>query len=44
MLLAALAFAVGIATGVHAWRPPLWWVVAWIVFTIVGRVLARAAG
>ena len=36
MLWAALAFAVGIATGVHAWRPPLWWVVAWIVFTLSG--------
>ncbi len=36
ILFAALAFAVGIATGVHAWRPPLWWVVAWIVFTLSG--------
>ena len=32
MLWAALAFAAGIAVGVHAWRPPLWWFIAWIAF------------
>jgi competence protein ComEC len=31
LLWAALVFAAGIAVGVHAWRPPLWWFVAWIV-------------
>jgi Domain of unknown function (DUF4131) len=36
LLWAALAFAAGIATGVHAWRPPLWWLVAWAVFTWSG--------
>ena len=44
MLWAALAFAVGIATGVHAWRPPLWWVVAWIVFTLAGAYWLRRRG
>ena len=39
LLWAALAFAAGIVTGVHAWRPPLWWVVAWIVFALSGACL-----
>jgi hypothetical protein len=41
LLWAALAFAAGIAIGVHAWRPPLWWVVAWIVFALSGAYLLR---
>ncbi len=41
MLWGALAFAAGIVTGVHAWRPPLWWVVAWIVFVLSGAYLVR---
>lgn len=41
LLWGALAFAAGITTGVHAWRPPLWWVVAWIVFTLSGAYLLR---
>jgi competence protein ComEC len=41
LLWAALAFASGIAIGVHAWRPPLWWVVAWVVFSLSGAYLLR---
>jgi competence protein ComEC len=44
LLWAALAFAAGIATGVHAWRPPLWWVVAWVVFAMSGAYLLRRRG
>jgi competence protein ComEC len=44
LLWAALAFAAGIAIGVHAWRPPLWWVVAWIVFALSGAYLLRRRG
>jgi hypothetical protein len=44
LLWAALAFAAGIATGVHAWRPPLWWVAAWIVFALAGAYLFRRRG
>ena len=44
MLWAALAFAAGIAIGVHAWRPPLWWVVAWIVFAGSAAYLVRRRG
>ena len=32
MLWAALAHSAGIAAGVHAWRPALWWVVAGTAF------------
>ncbi len=31
---AALAFSLGLWTGVHAWRPPLWWVIAVVVFVL----------
>ncbi len=44
MLWAALALAAGIITGVHAWRPPLWWVGAWIVFALSGAYLFRRRG
>ena len=44
MLWAALAFGGGIAVGIHAWRPPLWWVVAWIVFALSGSYLLRRRG
>lgn len=45
MLWAALAFAVGITIGARAWRPPLWWVVAWVVFaaSAVGLLRRRTA-
>ena len=32
MLWAALAYAMGIVAGAHAWRPALWWVIAVLVF------------
>jgi competence protein ComEC len=44
LLWAALAFAAGIVTGVHAWRPPLWWVLAWIVFALSTAYLLRRRG
>ena len=44
MLWAALSFAAGIAVGVHAWRPPVWWVAAWIVFALSGAYLFRRRG
>ncbi len=44
MLWAALAFSTGIVIGVHAWRPPLWWVVAWMVFALSGAYLLRRKG
>src|SRR5258708_21391621 len=28
----ALAFSLGLWTGVRAWRPPSWWVIAGVVF------------
>lgn len=34
-------FACGIAIGVYAWRPPLWWVAAWIVFALSGAYLLQ---
>jgi competence protein ComEC len=45
MLWAAAAFAGGIAIGAHAWRPPMWWMVAWMacllscIFYLRRRVL-----
>ena len=44
LLWAALAFAAGIAVGVHSWRPPVWWVAAWIVFALSGAYLFRRRG
>jgi competence protein ComEC len=31
---AALAFSLGLWTGVRAWRPPSWWVIALVVFVL----------
>ena len=31
---AALAFSVGLWTGVRAWRPPAWWVIAVVAFVL----------
>jgi hypothetical protein len=33
-LWAALAYAAGLVIGIYAWRPPLWWMVAFIVFNV----------
>jgi competence protein ComEC len=44
LLWAALAFAAGIAAGVHAWRPPSWWVAAWVVFVGSSAYLLRKRG
>ena len=41
MLWAALAYASGIVTGFYAWRPPLWWLVAAIVFSASGAYFLR---
>jgi competence protein ComEC len=45
MLWAALAYACGIVTGLYAWRPPLWWLLAAIAFSASGAYfLRRRAG
>ncbi len=31
---AALAFSLGLWMGLHAWRPPLWWVIAVVAFVL----------
>jgi competence protein ComEC len=41
MLWAALAYAGGIVTGVYAWRPPQWWLVAAILFNLIGVYFLR---
>ena len=41
MLWAALAYAGGIVTGFYAWRPPLWWLVAAMVFSASGAYFLR---
>lgn len=47
LLWVALAFAAGLSCGLYAWRPPMWWLVAAIVFAGSGihfsRRRARAA-
>ncbi len=44
LLWAALAFAAGIVLGVYAWRPPLWWLLAWIGFALSAAYLLRRRG
>jgi hypothetical protein len=44
LLWVALVFAAGIVTGVHAWRPPLWWALAWIVLALSTAYLLRRRG
>ena len=44
MLWAALSFATGIVTGVYVWRPPLWWLAAWIVLALSATYLLRRRG
>ncbi len=41
MLWAALAFSAGVSIGAHAWRPPVWWIIAGIVFASAAAYLAR---
>jgi len=42
---AAVAFSLGLWTGVHAWRPPSWWVIALVVFTFAASwFLSKRAG
>jgi competence protein ComEC len=41
MLWAASVFAGGIITGFYVWRPPLWWLVAAIVFSASGAYFLR---
>jgi len=41
---AALAFSLGLWTGVRAWRPPSWWVIAAVAFVLAASFfLARRA-
>ena len=41
---AALAFSLGLWTGVRAWRPPSWWMVALVVFGLAAsKFLAKRA-
>ena len=41
---AALAFSVGLWTGVRAWRPPSWWVIAVVAFVFAASwFLAKRA-
>ena len=41
LLWAALAYAAGLTVGLHAWRPPKWWLVALLVFAISAIHLLR---
>src|SRR5271157_350677 len=42
---AALAFSLGLWTGVRAWRPPSWWVVALVAFVFAASYfLSKRAG
>src|ERR1700733_6158158 len=41
LLWVALAFATGLAAGRHAWRPPLWWLVAATAFAAAGLYFSR---
>src|SRR5579862_5604132 len=41
LLWAALAYAIGIVAGSHAWRPPLWLLIAIIGFSVFGAYFLR---
>jgi hypothetical protein len=41
LLWAALAFAGGIAAGVFAWRPALWWLAVTVLFSMFGAYFTR---
>jgi competence protein ComEC len=40
MLWAAAAYSTGIVAGVYLWRPPLWWIVAGVVFVLAALYFA----
>ena len=42
MLWAAVAYAGGIVTGFYVWRPPLWWLMAAVVFSASAAYLIRS--
>jgi competence protein ComEC len=41
LLWAALAYAAGILAGGYTWRPPLWWMIAVVVFAASGAYFLR---
>ncbi len=41
MLWAASTYAAGIVTGFYVWRPPLWWLLAALVFCASGAYFLR---
>src|SRR5512135_280842 len=41
LLYAALSFSAGILLGARAWRPPLWWAIALLVFVAAGAIFLR---
>lgn len=41
MLWAAVAYSAGLVSGVHAWRPASWWIVAVFVFALSAAYLVR---
>jgi len=41
MVWAALAFALGIVAGQYAWRPPLWWLVAFLAAVVFASFFLR---
>jgi competence protein ComEC len=41
LLWVALAFAAGLSTGLYAWRPPIWWLIAAIAFFASGIYFSR---
>jgi competence protein ComEC len=36
-----LAYALGVVVGTYAWRPPLWWLIALIFFSVSGAYFVR---
>jgi competence protein ComEC len=44
LLWAALAFAGGIFTGIHMWRPPVWWIVTAALFILFAILLLGRRG
>lgn len=44
LLFAGLVFGIGIYGGLYIWRPPVWWLVSIVVFSVSGIYLARRRG